>query len=184
MPAATKKMKELVFAKFGERCFYCGTTDPDPFWTMDHVVPLCIGGLNCHTNMVVACNYCNNIKKKDGVPTMTQLHSLEFYWGTNHIPKNKWESLCNGTWKPVEEIIRGKKRPIIRKHKMWLRNSCCVKCGVKTRLMNGYCEVPPDDMACLTNDERGKNKVIHCWSCVKKRDKNPGFQLTRLKELV
>lgn len=182
MACATPYMRRLVFKKFGERCFYCGTIDGDPDFTVDHVVPLSIGGKNVHTNMVPSCHECNSKKKRDKPPTVAQLHCLVEYWGVSHIPKDKFEGLANGTWKPLFEILSRERKPTTQRQKIWLRDPRCCKCGEPTFLNGGHMKSPPLNMACITNDEKGGLRKLYCWSCLRKRDHTPGFQLSRNKQ--
>lgn len=180
MAHATPKMRELVFKKFGERCFYCGTIDGDPIFTVDHVVPTSMGGKNVHTNMVPSCTHCNCNRKKNKPPTVAQLHSLKFYWGVSHIPESRFQDLADGKWKPLFEILSGERNGVTRRQRMWLRNPACHNCGEKTYFHVGEdTKDMEDNAACLTNDNKGEVKRIFCWSCVKRRDKNPAFQLSR-----
>ncbi len=45
------------------RCHYCGTSTPAHALTMDHVVPLALGGRTTKGNVVPCCKTCNNNKK-------------------------------------------------------------------------------------------------------------------------
>ena len=50
---------ELV-QKCGGRCLRCGSTDED--LTVDHIVPLALGGSNTIDNIQPLCSACNGIK--------------------------------------------------------------------------------------------------------------------------
>ena len=47
-------------------CHYCGRKVPQEDLTMDHVVPLALGGKSEKTNIVPCCKDCNT-KKKDSL---------------------------------------------------------------------------------------------------------------------
>jgi 5-methylcytosine-specific restriction endonuclease McrA len=75
---------ENVRLRDRHRCQYCGERRR---LTMDHVHPVSKGGLHCWTNVVAACDSCNN-RKGDTVglmhpmkvprePTQAELHALE-----------------------------------------------------------------------------------------------------------
>jgi 5-methylcytosine-specific restriction protein A len=49
------------------RCHYCGCTVSPKELTMDHLVPLALGGLSTKNNLVPSCKDCNN-KKKSMLP--------------------------------------------------------------------------------------------------------------------
>jgi 5-methylcytosine-specific restriction endonuclease McrA len=56
-------------------CTYCGSpgTEDNPL-TIDHVIPLAMGGTNARENLVVACYRCNR-KKSDAVVTATPIRN-------------------------------------------------------------------------------------------------------------
>lgn len=49
----------------GGLCFYCGTTPSQP--TVDHVIPLTMGGGSISNNVVYCCKPCN-MAKADHLP--------------------------------------------------------------------------------------------------------------------
>lgn len=51
-----------------ERCHWCGTTDSDPWWTLDHLKPLHDGGLNRPANIRCSCHSCNASKYRSDRP--------------------------------------------------------------------------------------------------------------------
>lgn len=53
-------VRKMVFARHGEVCAYCATTD-GPF-EIDHIVPIALGGGNDLKNLTVACAPCNRSK--------------------------------------------------------------------------------------------------------------------------
>jgi 5-methylcytosine-specific restriction endonuclease McrA len=53
-----------VFARDENRCQYCGQKFPTSELSLDHVVPLSLGGRTSWTNLVCACTECN--KRKGG----------------------------------------------------------------------------------------------------------------------
>lgn len=56
----------LVEASRG-RCLRCGERDP----TVDHVIPLCLGGTNTIENVQVLCEMCNSSKGSDSTDYRT-----------------------------------------------------------------------------------------------------------------
>lgn len=52
------KFRELVYARYSDRCFYCGGVAN----TIDHVVPVSKGGLSSFSNCIPACFTCNHNK--------------------------------------------------------------------------------------------------------------------------
>ena len=57
------------------RCQYCGARVPPKELTMDHIVPLAMGGSSSKGNIAVCCKACNT-KKKTMMPIEWQ-HYLE-----------------------------------------------------------------------------------------------------------
>lgn len=53
-------IRKVIIARDRGVCQYCGRRPRRP--TVDHVVPLSLGGTNDETNLVVACKRCNCIK--------------------------------------------------------------------------------------------------------------------------
>ncbi len=49
------------------RCWYCGAVVPSKELTMDHLVPLAMGGKSSRDNLVPSCKDCNT-KKKSMMP--------------------------------------------------------------------------------------------------------------------
>ena len=57
-----EQLRDTVFSKTNEKCFYCGTTITRKHFTIDHVIPRKKGGTDLITNLVPACSYCNGLK--------------------------------------------------------------------------------------------------------------------------
>ncbi len=64
-----KLTKEAIFKRDNYRCQYCGA-DKKPL-TIDHIVPKVKGGQDSWTNLVTACQKCNNLK---GNKSLKQMH--------------------------------------------------------------------------------------------------------------
>lgn len=61
-----KQMREAVFARDAYTCQFCGTRFEQSDLTIDHLIPLALGGLDEITNYVTACEPCNG--KKAAMP--------------------------------------------------------------------------------------------------------------------
>lgn len=57
--AVTKRTRFEVLKRDGHACRYCGGKAPDVVLTVDHVVPVALGGSDDPTNLVAACKDCN-----------------------------------------------------------------------------------------------------------------------------
>jgi len=56
------QVQQRVWAKDNFRCVYCGAKMGERLMTIDHFVPLELGGLNEETNYLTACRPCNKNK--------------------------------------------------------------------------------------------------------------------------
>lgn len=57
--AVPKRVRYEVLRRDGFRCRYCGGEAPDVKLTVDHVMPVVLGGADDPTNLVTACRDCN-----------------------------------------------------------------------------------------------------------------------------
>lgn len=60
--AISKRMRFEIFRRDNHTCRYCGDKAPDIKLTVDHVLPEALGGNDEPTNLVAACQDCNNGK--------------------------------------------------------------------------------------------------------------------------
>jgi hypothetical protein len=63
----TKHKRWLLYALHEFTCAYCGKSLvdlSDPFLTLDHIVPIELGGSHKADNLVTACRACNSAKEK------------------------------------------------------------------------------------------------------------------------
>lgn len=57
--AASKRLRYEILRRDNHTCRYCGESAPDVKLTIDHVVPVSLGGSDEPTNLVAACPDCN-----------------------------------------------------------------------------------------------------------------------------
>lgn len=66
-----KKWREAVIARDGLRCAACGVVREDgkysPIFHLDHVIPICRGGVNALFNFQLLCESCN-VRKGSQMP--------------------------------------------------------------------------------------------------------------------
>lgn len=55
----SKRLRYEVFRRDDHACRYCGAKAPDVALTIDHVVPVALGGSDEPSNLVTACTDCN-----------------------------------------------------------------------------------------------------------------------------
>ncbi len=57
--AVSKRLRYEVLRRDNHACRYCGAVAPDVVLTVDHVVPVALGGTDLPDNLVTACADCN-----------------------------------------------------------------------------------------------------------------------------
>lgn len=57
--AVSRRLRFEVLRRDGHTCRYCGAQAPDVPLTVDHVIPVALGGGDDPTNLVTACQDCN-----------------------------------------------------------------------------------------------------------------------------
>jgi hypothetical protein len=57
--AVTKRLRFEILKRDNHACRYCGAAAPDAVLTIDHVVPVALGGTDLPENLVTACKDCN-----------------------------------------------------------------------------------------------------------------------------
>jgi hypothetical protein len=60
--AVSKRLRFEVLRRDGHTCRYCGRSAPEVRLTVDHVVPVALGGSDAPENLVTACSECNSGK--------------------------------------------------------------------------------------------------------------------------
>lgn len=55
----SKRLRFEVLRRDNHQCRYCGGTAPDVKLTVDHVIPVTLGGSDDPSNLVAACRDCN-----------------------------------------------------------------------------------------------------------------------------
>ena len=58
----SKRLRYEILRRDNHACRYCGATAPDVPLTVDHVVPVALGGSDDAGNLVTACRDCNSGK--------------------------------------------------------------------------------------------------------------------------
>lgn len=60
--AVCKRLRFEVLRRDNHACRYCGATAPEAVMTIDHVVPVALGGDDQPSNLVTSCRDCNSGK--------------------------------------------------------------------------------------------------------------------------
>lgn len=58
----SRKKRFEIFKRDGFKCQYCGAYPPDVILEVDHITPVCRGGVNNDNNLVTSCFDCNRGK--------------------------------------------------------------------------------------------------------------------------
>lgn len=67
----SKRLRFEIFRRDNHACRYCGGAAPDVQLTVDHVVPVALGGTDEASNLVTACRDCNS--GKSSMPADTKI---------------------------------------------------------------------------------------------------------------
>lgn len=57
--AVSKRLRYEILRRDNHQCRYCGGAAPDVALTVDHVIPVALGGSDQPDNLVTACQDCN-----------------------------------------------------------------------------------------------------------------------------
>ncbi|OCH80287.1 HNH endonuclease [Gordonia phage Squiddly] len=81
--AVSKRVRYEVFRRDNNRCRYCGATAPDTPMTIDHVIPVALGGSDDPSNLVTACRDCNAGKTSSSpdAPLVADVAADAIRWG-------------------------------------------------------------------------------------------------------
>lgn len=71
--SVSKRLRFEILRRDNHQCRYCGGVAPDVVLTIDHVVPVALGGSDDPENLVTACKDCN--AGKSSVPADAQIVS-------------------------------------------------------------------------------------------------------------
>lgn len=79
----SKRVRYEVFRRDNNRCRYCGATAPDTPMTIDHVIPVALGGSDDPSNLVTACRDCNAGKTSSSpdAPLVADVAADAIRWG-------------------------------------------------------------------------------------------------------
>lgn len=81
--AVTKRTRFEVLKRDNHTCRYCGGKAPDVVLTVDHVLPVALGGTDDPTNLVAACKDCNAGKSSTAPdsPLVADVEQKALEWG-------------------------------------------------------------------------------------------------------
>lgn len=82
--AVSKRLRYEVLRRDNHTCRYCGATAPDVKLTVDHVTPQALGGSDDPSNLVTACEPCNNGKTSvpADAPIVADVQQDALRWAT------------------------------------------------------------------------------------------------------
>lgn len=78
----TKRLRMEILRRDSHTCRYCGATAPDVKLTIDHVIPVALGGDDLPSNLVAACADCNAGKSstQPDQPLVAQVTQDDIRW--------------------------------------------------------------------------------------------------------
>ena len=80
--AVSKRLRYEILRRDNHTCRYCGATAPDVKLTVDHVLPVALGGSDDPTNLVAACADCNAGKTSSSpdAPLVADVEEKALLW--------------------------------------------------------------------------------------------------------
>lgn len=80
--AISQRLRYEILRRDNHACRYCGATAPDVKLTVDHVVPVSLGGTDEPGNLVAACGPCNSGKSASSpdAPLVAQVAEDALRW--------------------------------------------------------------------------------------------------------
>jgi len=80
--AVSKRLRYEILRRDNHACRYCGATAPGVALTVDHVVPVALGGSDDPDNLVAACVACNSGKSATppGAPLVDDVAADALRW--------------------------------------------------------------------------------------------------------
>ena len=99
--AISKRTRYEVLRRDDHRCRYCGAAAPDVKLTIDHVVPVSLGGSDEPGNLVAACPDCNAGKAASNpdAPLVADVSDKAIRWAARAC-RRWWSSSANCGAKP------------------------------------------------------------------------------------
>ncbi len=81
--ALTKRVRFEILRRDNHACRYCGASAPGATLTVDHVIPVALGGTDDPGNLVAACKDCNAGKSSiaPGSPMVEDIAHRAVEWG-------------------------------------------------------------------------------------------------------
>ncbi|WP_343997128.1 HNH endonuclease, partial [Williamsia deligens] len=80
--AVSKRLRYEILRRDNHQCRYCGATAPEAPLTVDHVVPVALGGVDDPSNLATACRDCNAGKSASSpdAPIVAQVKADALVW--------------------------------------------------------------------------------------------------------
>lgn len=80
--AVSRSLRFTILRRDNYRCRYCGDGAPDVKMTVDHVLPVALGGTDTADNLVAACQPCNAGKASSApdAPTVAAVSEADIAW--------------------------------------------------------------------------------------------------------
>lgn len=96
---------QTLLKRDGDLCFYCGQPMPEDDRTLEHLVPICHGGPNHISNMVLAHGRCNQMADNLPVSKKVELRDLNRLPIEGQLTVNEWFGLTYARWLTVPRVV-------------------------------------------------------------------------------
>lgn len=77
--AISGSIQQKMIVRDGFQCMYCGAKMGESLLTIDHFVPLELGGVNDETNYLTACSKCNKRKGDQKPRSYCEKHGIDYF---------------------------------------------------------------------------------------------------------
>lgn len=102
--AVSKRLRYEILRRDDNTCRYCGGKAPDVVLTVDHVIPVALGGSDDPTNLVAACKDCNAGKTSSSpdAPLVADIAQKAVQWGA---AIEHWNAIQSGRRDEREDYV-------------------------------------------------------------------------------
>lgn len=111
--AVSRRLRFEILLRDNHTCRYCGAKAPDVEMTVDHVLPVALGGTDDPGNLVAACKDCNGGKAAStpGAPLLAQVAADADRWAAaiKEVARRR----------AIEKEVEAKKNEVVRS--TWVR---------------------------------------------------------------
>jgi hypothetical protein len=121
--AVSKRLRFEILRRDNHACRYCGAKAPDVALTVDHVVPVALGGTDDPSNLVTACRPCNTGKSsitpdaplvadvaQDALRWARAMEQATSLWAKDLHRRHTFREHVEAEWKSWGYEVQGERR--------------------------------------------------------------------------